>query len=90
MKIFDKIESEADRLMKQEGKFMNIVYLGKKEWNDFVEELLDLQETPENLKANGRHRISESDIIINDDVRVIPTEKDSEFRVEAKNGQPLN
>ena len=83
-KIFDTIESEADRLMKTEGKFMKAIYLGKKEFAQLVEELLEMQETPENLKANARQAMVEADIVINDDVRVIPTNKDTELRVVPK------
>lgn len=84
MKIFDRIEAECEKLMKQDGRTPQAFYLGKREWIDFVEELLDLQETPDTLKSLGRQKIAESDIIINDDVRVIPTDRETEFRVEAK------
>lgn len=80
-KIFDQIENEAERLMKIEGKTMKAVYLGKKEFAMLVEELMEIQETPNNLKADARQVMAESDIVINDDVRIIPTNKDTEMRV---------
>jgi PHD/YefM family antitoxin component YafN of YafNO toxin-antitoxin module len=84
IKIFDQIENEADRLMKKEGRGMKAVYLGKKEFAMLVEELMDIQETPENLKANTRQAMAEADIVINDDVKIIPTNKDTELRVVPK------
>ena len=84
MKIFDRIEEEADRLMTQEGKMMKAVYLGKKEWAEFLEELLDLQKTPPKSRAYARQELLTSAIVINDDVRVLESDNESELRVVPK------
>lgn len=84
VKILDCIEAEAGRLKAEEGKLMKSIYLGKKEWSSLVEELMDVQGIEEKERSFYRQRLAQSAILINDDVQVIQTEKDNEFRVDTK------
>jgi hypothetical protein len=82
--LFDKLEDECDRLMREEGRMPQSIYLGKKQKEMFIRELMEMQETPIEQRGEMRAAILASDIKINDDVDVIFTNEDDEVRFETK------
>lgn len=81
MSIFEQIEDECDRLF-QIGKIPLVIRLGKKQMSAFIEELMIQQDIPEFDKNSVREEIEDSEIIINDEVRVVATENDDELTIE--------
>lgn len=82
--LFDTLEDECDRLLKQEGKVPQAIFLGKKQTEMFINELMDMQETPESDRKEMREFILKCETIINDDVNVIFTDKEDEMRFVTK------
>jgi len=82
--LFDTLEDECDRLLKKEGKVPQAIFLGKKQTEMFIKELMDMQETPESDREEIRIFLLKCDTIINDDVSVIFTDKEDEMRFETK------
>ena len=60
------------------------IYLGKKQKEMFIRELMEMQETPIEHRKEVRAAILASDVKINDDVDVIFTNEDDEVRFETK------
>jgi hypothetical protein len=82
--LFDTLEDECDRLLKQEGKVPQAIFLGKKQTEMFINELMDMQETPESDRKEMREFFLKCETIINDDVNVIFTDKEDEMRFVTK------
>jgi hypothetical protein len=82
--LFDRLEDECDRLMREEGRMPKAIFLGKKQSKMFVDELLEIQEIPHEGRIEARAFIAKSEIKINDTVDVFFTEKEDEMRFETK------
>ena len=83
--VMDQIEDQCDELMRKQGRFPKIIYLGKLQQDGFIEEMLTLQNvTDVNERLEGAKQMREADIVVNEDVRVIFTDSEDEIRIESK------
>ena len=83
--VLDQIEDKCEELMSKQGRLPKIIFLGKVQQTGFIEEMLDLNGvTDPSERIKGTRQIRSSDIVVNDDVKVIFTNSEDELRIETK------
>ena len=89
MNILDEIENELERCMKEDGKMVESIYLGKDEIDKFMDELLKINGITEEEFESEKEDLKDCDIILDcyegHKVTVIPSPKKNELRFTYKN-----
>ena len=84
-KVLDQIEDKCEELMSKQGRLPKIIFLGKIQQKGFIEEMLDLNGITDIAeRLEGADQMRSSDILVNDDVRVIFTNAEDELRIDPK------
>lgn len=80
--LFDSLEAECDRLIKKEGKRPTVIFLGKKQTEQFISELIEIQKVEVTKRKEMRELILKSEVSIDDGVSVVFTAENDEVRFE--------